>query len=164
MNNALYPGSFDPLTFGHLDIIERASKLFDYLYIGIINNINKKGLFTLEERQAFMIEATKHLPNVKVMSFDGLSVAAAKTCDANVLIRGLRAISDFEYELQLAATNLHIAQDIETLFLMARTEYSYVSSTLVKELALYDADVSGYTTELVAKALQEKYRKEKDDE
>jgi len=160
MTNALYPGSFDPLTLGHLDIIERASKLFDHLYIGIINNINKKSLFTLEERQAFMVDAVAHLPNVNVVSFDGLSVEAAKTYDARVLIRGLRAISDFEYELQLAATNLHMAPDIETMFLMARTEYSYVSSTLIKEIASYQEDVTSYTTQLVANALTEKYGKE----
>jgi len=160
MTNALYPGSFDPLTLGHLDIIERASKLFDHLYIGIINNINKKSLFTLEERQVFMVDAVAHLPNVNVVSFDGLSVEAAKTYDARVLIRGLRAISDFEYELQLAATNLHMAPDIETMFLMARTEYSYVSSTLIKEIASYQEDVTSYTTQLVASALKEKYGKE----
>jgi len=160
MSKALYPGSFDPMTLGHLDIIERSSKLFEHVYIGTINNVNKKSLFTIEERQAFLVEATQHLPNVSVISFDGLSVEAAKAHEANVLIRGLRAISDYEYELQLASTNLHIAPNIETLFLMARTEYSYVSSSLVKEIASYHENVTSFTTETVAKALTAKYRKD----
>ena len=157
MNSALYPGSFDPVTLGHIDIIERTSKRFDHLYIGIINNINKQGLFSLEERKLLMEEATKHLANVSVITFTGLSVDAAKQYGATALIRGLRAISDFEYELQLASTNHHISPNIETLFLMARTEYSYVSSSLVKELASYQADVSVYTPKCVEKALEEKF-------
>lgn len=158
MSNALYPGSFDPVTYGHIDIIERASKHFEHLYIGIIKNINKNGLFTLEEREALMIEATKHLPNVSTIVFDGLSVDVAKKNNAFALIRGLRAISDFEYELQLAATNRHIEPAVDTLFFMARTEYSYVSSSLVKEMASYHADVSVFVPACVKQALIEKYK------
>lgn len=157
--NALYPGSFDPLTLGHLDIIERASKRFDHLYIGIIKNIHKQGFFTLEERKVLLEESVKHIPNVSVITFDGLSVEIARTYNATVLIRGLRAISDFEYELQLAATNRHIDPEVDTLFLMSRTEYSYVSSSMVKELARYGADVSVYTSKYVEEALLAKFSK-----
>lgn len=154
MNKALYPGSFDPVTYGHIDIIERASKSLEHLYIGVIDNMNKTPLFSTAERMALMEEATAHLPNVSVVSFSGLSVECARLHGATALIRGLRAISDFEYELQLAATNRRIDAEIETLFLMAITDFSYVSSSLVKEVSNYGADVSFYVPPCVEKALK----------
>lgn len=162
MSNALYPGSFDPVTLGHLDIIERASRQFDQLFIGVIHNINKHNFFTLPERIALMKEATQHLENITVVSFEGLSVACAKKYSANILIRGLRAISDFEYELQIASTNKQIAPEVETFFLMSKTEYSYVSSSLVKELAFYQADVNMYVPPCVSTAIVAKQGEKSD--
>ncbi|GBU10557.1 pantetheine-phosphate adenylyltransferase [Erysipelotrichaceae bacterium] len=156
MIKALYPGSFDPVTRGHVDIIERVSKSFGHLYIGIIENASKDAMFSIEERLILMEEATAHLRNVSVISFSGLTVKYAEEIKASALIRGLRAISDFEYELQLASTNRRINPEIETLFLMASTKYSYVSSSLVKELSLYDSDISFYVPACVEKALADK--------
>jgi pantetheine-phosphate adenylyltransferase, bacterial len=158
MAKAMYPGSFDPITFGHIDIIERASKNFDELYVGIIYNVNKNGWFSLEERKHLVEVAIAHLPNVKVVTYDGLSIRCAHEYGATALIRGLRAISDFEYELQLSSANHQLDPTVETFFLMARTEYSFVSSSMVKELATYDADVSLYVPKVVEKAMKEKVR------
>ncbi|MGL5042596.1 MAG: pantetheine-phosphate adenylyltransferase [Culicoidibacterales bacterium] len=154
MINALYPGSFDPVTNGHLDIIERSVKQFDHLYIGIIDNMQKAPMFTTVQRVMMLEKAVEHLPNVSVVTFSGLSVDCAHEYGAKALIRGLRAISDFEYELQLASTNRRINPDVETMFLMAKTEFSYVSSSLVKELSAYDADVSFYVPLCVEDALK----------
>lgn len=160
MAKALYPGSFDPITLGHLDIITRSSERFEHLYVGVIDNQNKNSLFTLEERKQLIEEAVKDMPNVSVVTFDGLSVSCAKQVGATALVRGLRAISDFEYELQLASTNKRIDANIETMFLMANTDYSYVSSSLVKELASYHADISFYVPNHVARALDVKMKDE----
>lgn len=156
MENALYPGSFDPITNGHLDIIKRASKKVEHLYVGILQNPHKDGLFTIEERIELAKKSVEHLENVSIVTFSGLTVHFAQELHATILIRGLRAISDFEYELQLASTNHNIDDEIETLFLMANTKYSYLSSSLVKELAAFDADVSLYVPKNVEMALEKK--------
>ena len=163
MEIALYPGSFDPITKGHLDIIKRASKKFDKMYVGVINNINKEGFLSLDERVELAKGAVAELANVEVISFTGLTITCAQKHGAQSIVRGLRAISDFEYELQLASTNHNIDPNIETLFLMASTKYSYLSSSLVRELAVYGADISLYVPECVEQALVRK-QKEKSEQ
>ena len=137
MRRAIYPGSFDPVTNGHFDMIERSAKLVDELIIGVLNNSSKNSLFSVGERVSMLEELTCHLPNVTVDSFDGLLVDFAKRIDATIIIRGLRAVTDFEYELQIAQTNHEVYPDIETVFLTTRLEYAYISSTIVKEFASY---------------------------
>ena len=135
MRRAVYPGSFDPVTFGHLDIIERSSKMVDELVVGVLHNSAKNSLFSLEERVNMIREMTKDLPNVRVESFDGLLVDYMSQIEASIIIRGLRAVTDFEYELQLAQINHVQKEDIETVFLITNLKYSYLSSTIVKEFA-----------------------------
>lgn len=134
---ALYPGSFDPITLGHLDIIERASRLFEQVVVAILKNPNKQPLFSPEQRQRQIEIATAHLGNVGALAFAGLTVNCARECGANVLIRGLRVMSDFEFELQMAHTNQSLAPQLETIFLATSHEYSFLSSSLVKEVAKY---------------------------
>lgn len=154
---ALYPGSFDPITFGHLDIIERSSKIFTHVYIGVSNNIQKnKAFFSLEKRKEMIEKAVEHLPNITVVTFEGLTIQCAQELGVHCLVRGLRAISDFEYELQIAATNRQIDPHIETTFLMAKTEFSFISSSLVKELATYHSNIESYVPQVVVQALVEK--------
>jgi len=157
MKRAIYPGSFDPVTLGHIDVIERASKLFDHLIIGVLNNSAKTPLFSVEERVNMLKEATKDLPNVEVKSFGGLTVEFAKECHAGALVRGLRAITDFEYELQIAQLNRVIAPDIDTVFLTTNLKYAYLSSSSVKEVAAYGGDISHFVTPPVEKAVQKKF-------
>lgn len=135
MRRAIYPGSFDPMTFGHLDIIERSSKLVDELVVGVLNNSAKNSLFSVDERVSMIREMTKDLPNVTVGSFDGLLVDYMNEIDASIIVRGLRAVTDFEYELQIAQTNHVQNENIETIFLTTNLNYSYLSSTIVKEFA-----------------------------
>ena len=135
MTRAIYPGSFDPATYGHLDIIKRAAELFDEVIVAVLNNSAKSPLFSVAERVNILEYITKDIPNVKVQSFDGLSVNFARSCEAKVIIRGLRAITDFEYELQMAQTNRVLAMDIDTMFLTTSLQYAYLSSTTVKEAA-----------------------------
>ena len=137
MKRAVYPGTFDPVTFGHLDIIERSSRIFDEVIVGILVNHAKVPLFTVEERLEMIEEAVRQMPNVKVMSFDGLLIDFAKSQDAGFLVRGLRAVTDFEYELQMTQTNKVIAPEIDTIFLTTSLKYSYLSSSTVKELASF---------------------------
>jgi pantetheine-phosphate adenylyltransferase len=137
----VYPGSFDPLTNGHLDIIERGAKLADRLVIGILKNSSKAPMFTLEERIAIMQAAISHLPNVEIISFDGLLVDFMKSQNAKTVIRGLRAVSDFEYELQMAQANRDLYPDMETMFLATKVEYSFISSTIVKEILRYGGNI-----------------------
>lgn len=144
MKRGIYPGSFDPITFGHLDIIERSSKIVDELVIGVLNNSAKNSLFSLDERVSMIKEMTSCLPNVTVGSFDGLLVDYMKEIDASIIIRGLRAVTDFEYELQIAQTNHVQSPDIETIFLTTNLQYSYLSSTIVKEFASYGGDISKF--------------------
>lgn len=143
MRAAIYPGSFDPITNGHLDIITRGSKLFDKLIVGVLVNIDKKGLFTIDERVDLIKKVTAHLPNVEVISFNGLLVDLAKKHDARIILKGLRAVSDFEYEFQMALMNSQLDSDIETLFMMTSAEYSYLSSSSVKQVAKFGGNIRG---------------------
>lgn len=144
MATAIYPGSFDPATKGHLDIIERASKIFDKLIVGVLKNKQKNPLFSSNERVRMLEKLTSHLKNVEICSFEGLLIDFAHLKKANTIVRGLRAITDFEYELQLAQTNKVIAPDIETVFLTTNLKYSYLSSSMVKEIASFGGDISPF--------------------
>lgn len=155
---AVCPGSFDPITYGHLDIIRRASKVFDKVYISILNNISKKPLFTLEERFELIKEVSRDIPNVEVDYFDGLLVEYAERVGASAIIRGLRAVSDFEYEMQITSMNRYQNEKIETLFMMTNNQYSFLSSSIVKEIAKYSGKIDGLVPPPVAKALREKYK------
>ena len=157
MGTAIYPGSFDPVTYGHIDIIKRASKLAVSLIVGVLNNSAKKGLFTVEERVEMLLEVTKDIPNIKIMSFDGLLVEFAKQNGANAIIRGLRAITDFDYELQMAQTNRALYDEADTVFIPTSIEYSFLSSTTVKEVASLGGDISRFVTPYVADKLKKKY-------
>ncbi len=159
MKKAIYPGSFDPLTFGHLDIIERSSKIVDELVIGVLNNSAKNSLFSLDERVSMIKEMTKDLPNVTVGSFDGLLVDYMREIGATIIIRGLRAVTDFEYELQIAQSNHVQDPDIETVFLTTNLQYSYLSSTIVKEFASYKGDISKFVPAQFVDRIYEKYEK-----
>ena len=157
MRRAIYPGSFDPMTFGHLDIIERSSKLVDELVVGVLNNSAKNSLFSVDERVSMIREMTKDLPNVTVGSFDGLLVDYMNEIDASIIVRGLRAVSDFEYELQIAQTNHVQNENIETIFLTTNLNYSYLSSTIVKEFASYGGDISKFVPEQFIDRIYSKY-------
>ena len=158
MLRAIYPGSFDPVTFGHIDIIERAARISDELIVGVLQNKAKTPLFSVEERVIMLREVTKHLKNVKIIPFEGLLIEFAKKMDAKVIVRGLRAITDFEYELQMSQTNRKLNSDVETLFLTTSLEYSYLSSTTVKEVASYDGDITQFVPEFVAEKVTEKIK------
>lgn len=161
MRKAIYPGSFDPVTLGHLDVITRASKLFDEVIVGVLKNGSKTPLFSVDERVNMLREVCNNLSNVKVMSFDGFSVDFAKEQEANVIIRGLRAVTDFEYELQLAQTNRVLSSEVDTLFLATSMEYSYLSSSIVKEIASLGGDIGKFVPEQVVAKLNDKMRKDK---
>ncbi len=156
MHRAVYPGTFDPCTYGHLDIIERAAKLFDEVVVGVLRNSAKTPLFSTEERVNILRKVTEGIPNIRVCSFDGLSVDFVQSCDAQVIIRGLRAITDFEYELQMAQTNRVMAPGIDTMFLTTSLQYAYLSSTTVKEVASYGGDISHFVPPLVAENIMKK--------
>ena len=156
MNKAIYPGSFDPVTLGHLDIIERTSKMFDRVIIGVLNNKSKSPLFSVEERVYMLKEVTSSLPNVEVQSFEGLLIDFVRKNDARVIVRGLRAITDFEYELQMAQTNRVIAPEVDTIFLTTNLRYSYLSSSIVKEIAEFDGEISAFLHPAVAEKVREK--------
>jgi pantetheine-phosphate adenylyltransferase len=147
---ALYPGSFDPLTLGHLDLIERSDRLFDSVVVAVLENPNKKAAFPLEQRLAQLRQATEHLSGVEVASFDGLTVEFARNCQAQVILRGLRALSDFEFELQIAHTNHSLAPQVETLFLATSVQHSFLSSSVVKEVARFGGDVRHLVPPVVA--------------
>ncbi len=157
MTRAIYPGSFDPVTLGHLDIIERSSRVVDELIIGVLINNKKNPTFTMEERLEMIREATKGLKNVKALSFEGLTVDFARQNDANLIIRGLRAVTDFESEMQIAQTNHSIMHQIDTMFFTTSLEYAFLSSTIVKEVAFYGGDISGFVPPNVEKMLKSKY-------
>ena len=159
MKTCIYPGSFDPITYGHIDIIERASKITDKLIVAVLNNYDKHSLFTVEERLEMIKDSVKDFNNVEVESFEGLLVDYVKSKDAQLIIRGLRAVTDFEYELQMAQTNRELYKDIDTIFLLTNRKYSYVSSSAVKQVASFDGDVSKFVTPFVADKLKRKYNK-----
>ena len=155
MKRAIYPGSFDPLTLGHLDMIERSAKIVDELVIGVLNNSAK--LFSLDERVSMIKEMTESMPNVTVASFDGLLVDYMKEINATIIVRGLRAVTDFEYELQIAQTNHVENPEVETIFLTTSLQYSYLSSTIVKEFASYGGDISKFVPARFIDRIYEKY-------
>ena len=159
MGRAVYPGSFDPVTFGHLDVIRRSSALVDELIVGVLNNNTKTPLFSVEERVKILLEVTKDISNVRVESFSGLSVDFVKNCNAGFLVRGLRAITDFEYELQMAQTNRIMNPEIDTIFLTTSLEYAYLSSSTVKEVAAYGGDISKFVPQVVVEHMRKKYGK-----
>lgn len=152
---ALYPGSFDPITNGHLDVLERASQMFDSVVIAVLNHPSKKAFLTVDKRVELIKEATDYLKNVTVDSFDGLTVEYARKIGAKFLIRGLRTITDFEYEVQLCQTNQVIAPGIDTVFLSTRPEHNFISSSIVRELSNHKTDISKFVPKSVVKYLQE---------
>lgn len=154
---AVCPGSFDPITNGHLDIIERAALVFPEIVVGVLENPSKKPLFSLEERVALIKKAVEHLPNVKVECFSGLLVDYVKAVRGNLIIRGLRAISDFESEFQMALGNKKLAPEIETMFMMTHNEYSFLSSSMVREIAHFGGDVGELVPSHVEAALRKKF-------
>ena len=159
MKIAIYPGSFDPITKGHLDVLKRAADIFDKVIIVVSVNVNKKSFLPLEDRLNLIKEACKDISNVEVDSFDGLTIEYAKKKNANVLIRGLRAVSDFEYEMQLSQANSALCKDIHTVFLITKPKYNFISSGTVREIAVMNGDISKFVPEPVAKYLEAKYTK-----
>lgn len=160
MSKAIYPGSFDPVTFGHLDIIKRSSKMFDEVVVGVLNNSAKQPIFTVEERQAMLVEATKEYDNVSVICFEGLLIDFMKEQDIYVIVRGLRAITDFDYELQIAQSNRKVSKEtIDTVFLTTSIDYAYLSSSIVREYASYGTDVREFVPGFVADRLESKFNK-----
>ena len=157
MAKAVYPGSFDPITLGHLDVIRRAARATDKLIIGILRNTKKKPLFSLEERKRMIEDCVSDIENVTVKVFDGMTVDFARENDANIIVRGLRAVSDFEYEMQMAQTNHTIDPQVDTIFFTTSLEYAFLSSTIVKEVGYYGKDVSHYVPEPVVRKLREKF-------
>lgn len=158
MLRAIYPGSFDPVTYGHLDVIKRSCKIVDELIVGVLNNNAKMPLFSAEERVKMLEEVTKDLTNVKIVLFNGLLIDFARQQGADLIIRGLRAITDFEYELQMSQTNHKLEPNVETMFLTTSIEYSYLSSTTVKEIAAFGGDISQFVPEAVAAELEKKMK------
>ena len=158
MTRAIYPGSFDPVTLGHLDIIKRASKIFDELIVGVLNNNSKSPLFSVEKRVKMLNDVVKDLPNVKVMSFEGLLVDFARKVDAQIIVRGLRAVTDFEYELQMSQTNTVLNENVDTIFFTTSLEYAYLSSSTVWEAAYFGADISKFVPESVVQQVYDKFK------
>ena len=161
MRIGIYPGSFDPVTLGHFDIIERASRMVDKLIIGVLVNGAKSPMFTTEERVELIKKVTKDMPNVVVEANDGLLVDFAEAKGANVIIRGLRAVTDFEYELQIAQTNHKLNSNVDTVFLTTSVEYSYVSSSIVREVASYGGDISQFVPECIVDEIYKKAGRKK---
>ncbi len=156
MKRVIYPGSFDPITNGHLDVIQRAATLFDEVIVAVAYNEQKRSLFTADERVALIEMASGNVPNIRIARFDGLLVEFAKAQGATAVVRGLRAVSDFEFEFQMALMNRKLEPEIETIFLMPAEKYTYLSSRIVKEIARLGGDVSAFVPESVARALREK--------
>jgi len=157
MIKAIYPGSFDPITNGHLDIIKRASKIFDKVIVVIAENSRKKSFFSIEEKKDMITRVIKDLKEVEVQSFDGLLIDCVRSNKANVILRGMRAISDFEYESQFALINKKMAPEIETIFMVTSTRYSYLNSSIVKEIASLNGCISDLVPAYVARKLKKKY-------
>ena len=157
MRVAVYPGSFDPITNGHLDIIKRASRVYDKVVVGVLCNKSKSPLFTAEERVDMIKRVTKNLSNVEVDTFEGLLVDFAKSKGATVIVKGLRTVADFEYEFQMALLNKALNPEYETMFMMTDTKYSYISSSMVKELAGYNGDLTGFVPCDIIETIKKKY-------
>ena len=158
MSKAFYPGSFDPVTYGHIDIIRRASRLFDNLDVGVLVNNDKQPLFSIDERVKMLKLACKDLKNVHIISYSGLLAEYTRESGTDVIIRGLRAVTDFEYELQIAQTNRKLNPNVDTIFLTTSLEYAYLSSSIVREVAFYGGDISNFVPEFVAKQIYAKYK------
>ena len=156
MDTAIYPGSFDPVTYGHLDIIERSAQMTEKLIVGVLKNNAKRPMFTVEERLEMLQEETKHLKNVEVRAFDGLLVNFVRECNARVIVRGLRAVTDFEYELQMAQTNRKVAPELDTIFLTTDLRYAYLSSSIVKEVAYWHGDISAFVPPVIADRIKKR--------
>jgi pantetheine-phosphate adenylyltransferase len=159
MTRALCPGSFDPPTYGHIDVIERCCRQFDDVVVGVIENPSKTTLFTLEERTTMLKDILSHLDNIEVDSFQGLLVDFARARKVTIVVKGLRAVSDFEYELQMAQMNSSLLQGLDTMFVTAKPEWAFLSSSLVKEVARFGGSVEGFVPPLVAKALVERFKR-----
>jgi len=157
-NVVVYPGTFDPITFGHIDLVERAARLFDTVIVAVAANTNKSPLFTLDERVALASKALNKCKNVKVMGFHSLLMDFMQQQNANIILRGLRVVSDFDYEFQLAGMNRYLAPDVESMFLMPSQNYTYISSSFVREIAGLGGSVDQFVPEVVVKALNEKLR------
>lgn len=155
---AVVPGSFDPITKGHLDIIRRAADVFDVVYVAVLNNSAKQPLFSVEERTALIREVTKDLPNLRIETSSGLLIDYAREKNAKAIVRGLRAVSDFEYEMQITSMNRVLDENIETFFIMTKNQYSFLSSSIVKEVAKYGGNVSELVPAIVEQALKEKFK------
>ena len=156
---AVVPGSFDPITNGHIDIIRRAADVFDTVYVAVLNNSSKKPLFSIEERTALIKEVTKDLPNIRIETSSGLLIDYAREKKAKAIVRGLRAVSDFEYEMQITSMNRVLDENIETFFIMSKNQYSFLISSIVKEVAKYGGNVSELVPAIVEQALKEKFAK-----
>lgn len=154
---AIYPGTFDPITYGHLDIIQRSAEMVDELIVGVLTNKGKSPLFTPEERVEMIKDAVKDIPNVKVLAFDGLLIEFAKKQKAMIIIRGLRAVTDFEYELQMSQTNRVLSPEVDTIFLTTSLKWAYLSSSTVKEVAAFGGDISKFVPKKVAKQIIARY-------
>ncbi|MBR1754435.1 pantetheine-phosphate adenylyltransferase [bacterium] len=159
MNLAIYPGSFDPITKGHLDILKTGSEIFDKVIVAVLHNPKKNAFLSLDERVSLIREVTKNFPNVEVDSFEGLTVEYAKNKGANILIRGLRAVSDFEYEMQLSQANSALSKNIKTVFLTTKPKYNFISSSTVKEIFGFGGDISAFVPEEVENFLKKKFAK-----
>lgn len=159
MNIAIYPGSFDPITKGHLDVLKTGSEIFDKVIIAVSNNSQKTGFLSVEERVKLIKKSIEGLDNVEVDSFEGLTVEYAKSKGAKILLRGLRAVSDFEYEMQLSQTNSALSEDIKTVFLITKPKYNFISSSTVKDIVTMGGDISKFVPDSVDKYLKEKFNK-----
>ncbi len=157
---AIYPGSFDPVTNGHLDIIDRCSKKFDRVIVAILKNSSKEGMFSIEEREELLKETLKNYDNIQITTFSGLLVEYVKAKNIDIIIRGLRAVSDYEYEMQMALTNKSLYADAETMFMISSTQYSFLSSSIAKEVAILGGDITGLVPEVVNNAIKQKIKEE----
>ncbi len=161
MKVAVYPGTFDPITYGHLDIIMRASNIFDKVIVAVANNLHKKTVFNVQERVSFLKHSLKDAKNIEIDSFNDLLIDYLKKAKADVIIRGLRVVTDFDYEFALAAMNKKLAPHVETIFLMASEKFSFISSSLIKEVARFGGDVKGYAPDIVIEHLRKKLKAKK---
>lgn len=152
----IYPGSFDPVTYGHLDIIDRCAKKFDKVIVSVLNNASKKNMFSIEERLDLLKKVLEKYDNVEIDSFNGLLIDYAKKKNCSLIVRGLRAVSDFEYEMQMALVNKKLEEDIETIYMVSQGQYSYLSSSIVKEVAMFGGNISCFVPKVVEKAIIEK--------